>query len=152
MNSSKYAFQAGLFILLAIGGAITIIALVAGSSAFTSANSYVATFAPGQDISGLAVGSDVRLLGYKVGRITDIELDTNSEMDAHIRVTFEVDRKIYFRQPDPFMQSVGRSSFFPTPQRIQFGRAEPRIEAQASFTGGAWLNILSLGEGAQAAR
>ncbi|MEM9415156.1 MAG: MlaD family protein [Planctomycetota bacterium] len=148
MSQSRYAFQAGLFILLAIGATIAIIARIADSrGGLGNARTYVATFAPGQDISGLAVGSDVRLLGYKVGRITDIELKANEEMDAQIHVTFEVNDSVQFRQPDPFLQHFGKSALLPAPERIQFGDAEPRIEAQTSFTGGAWLNILSLGEG-----
>ncbi|MFI4859209.1 MAG: MlaD family protein [Phycisphaerales bacterium JB063] len=148
MNQSKYAFQAGLFILLAIGATIAIIARIADSrGGIGNARTYIATFAPGQDISGLAVGSDVRLLGYKVGRITDIELQADGDMDAHIHVTFEVLDNVQFRRPDPFLQHFGESSILPAHEQIQFGSTEPRIEAQTSFTGGAWLNILSLGEG-----
>ncbi|XAM01416.1 hypothetical protein OT109_08475 [Phycisphaeraceae bacterium D3-23] len=148
MSQSKYAFQAGLFILLAIAATIAIIARIADSrGGLGSSRTYIATFAPGQDISGLAIGSDVRLLGYKVGRITDIALQADGTMDAHIHVTFEVQDNVQFRQPDPFLQHFGESTLLPAPERIQFGSAEPRIEAQTSFTGGAWLNILSLGEG-----
>lgn len=147
MNQSKYAFQAGLFILLAIGATIAIIAKVSSTGGTANAQAYTATFAPGQDISGLSVGSDVRLLGVKVGRITAIDVETDKDMDAHVHVTFEVPDDVQFRMPDPFLSEVADSPLFGPDNHIAFGDAQPRIEAQTSFTGGAWINILSLGEG-----
>lgn len=147
MTPSKYAFQAGLFILIAIGAAVAIIAAVSDTGMLSNARTYTATFAPGQDISGLAVGSEVRLLGVKVGRITDIKIDVDDDSDAHVHVTFEVPDDYRFRQPDPFLTGLQRSPLRSRSTDISFGSAAPRVEAQTSFTGGAWLNILSLGEG-----
>lgn len=147
MQPSKYAFQAGLFILIAIGATIAIIAKVSDKGGVSDAHTYTATFAPGQDISGLAIGADVRLLGVKVGRVTEITWHAGDDTDAHVHVTFEVPGDVRFRQPDPFLAGVGHSPLLDTPDGIAFGVVQPRIEAQTSFTGGGWLNILSLGEG-----
>lgn len=147
MTPSKYAFQAGLFILIAIGATIAIIAKVSDTGVLSNARTYTATFAPGQDISGLAVGSEVRLLGVKVGRITAIDVHADENSDAHVHVTFEVPDDIRFRQPNPFLAGIQQSPLRTSTGDIAFGTTAPRVEAQTSFTGGAWLNILSLGEG-----
>ncbi len=147
MTPSKYAFQAGLFILIAIGATIAIIARVSDSGMLSNAHTYTATFAPGQDISGLAVGSEVRLLGVKVGRITAIEVHTDDNSDAHVHVTFEVPDDVRFREPNPFLTGIQQSPLRTSSTDIAFGTTAARVEAQTSFTGGAWLNILSLGEG-----
>lgn len=126
MNPSKYAFQAGLFILLSIAGAIVLVARVAESrSAPSDAKSYVAVFPAGQDVGGLSEGDEVRLLGVKVGRVDKVEVATPSKADedASIRVTF----------------SVGNG--------IELRRAGARIDLQTAVTGGAWLNIDSVGVG-----
>jgi len=125
MNQSKYAFQAGLFILIALVVGMLIIYRIGQNGAGPAGTrTYVAVFDPGQDISGLKVGAEVRMLGVPVGRVTDIEVTTHEDsMDAHAHVTFTL-----------------RSD-------LQLKTENARIESQTAFTGGGWLNILSLGEG-----
>jgi len=123
LNSSKYAFQAGLFILVAAAGAILMVARVAENRARITGTQYIAEFATGQDISGLVEGAEVRLLGVKVGRVNNIKIVTHDTMDAHVHVTFTIEEEIELREG-------------------------VRIESQAALTGGGWLNILSTGSGA----
>lgn len=126
MNPSKYAFQAGLFILLSIAAAIFLIARVAESrSAPSDATAYTAVFPAGEDVGGLSEGAEVRLLGVKVGRVDKVQVapPTSADQDASIRVTFSVGDGIELRE------------------------TAPRVELQTAVTGGAWLNILSVGTG-----
>lgn len=126
MNQSKYAFQAGLFILLSIAAAIILIAWVAESrNAPTDAKHYTAVFADGEDIAGLSPGAEVRLMGVKVGRIDEVKVVTPTEPNqgAEIHVDFSVGQGVALRSIDP------------------------ELELQTAVTGGAWLNILRVGTG-----
>jgi|GEM_PF-2380576 len=126
MNPSKYAFQAGLFILLSIAAGIFLIARVAESRGTPSdAIQYTAIFPAGKDIAGLDPGAEVRLLGVKVGRVEGIEVVTpqTADQDAEVRVHFIVGGGVRLRQN------------------------EPKVDLQTALTGGAWLNILSVGTG-----
>jgi phospholipid/cholesterol/gamma-HCH transport system substrate-binding protein len=125
MNSSKYAFQAGLFILFAIVAAVFLIARVADTGAPGDAQRYVAVFAAGEDIAGLNVGNEVRLMGVKVGLVESIDVVTPTapEDDAAVHVAFVVGKGVELRE-------VGNN-----------------VELQTAVTGGAWLNILNVGTG-----
>ncbi|MFK7789268.1 MAG: MlaD family protein [Phycisphaeraceae bacterium] len=126
MNTSKYAFQAGLFILLSIAAAVFLIAQVAGPGAVKDAKAYTAVFAAGEDIAGLSVGNEVRLMGVKVGSITSIQIvpPATPEEDAAIHVGFIAGEGIELREEGN------------------------NVELQTGLTGGAWLNILNVGTGA----
>ena len=126
MTQSKYAFQAGLFILLSIGASIFLVARVAESrSSSPDAKRYIAVFAEGQEVGGLEPGAEVRLMGVKVGRVDSIEVltPTRPEEDAQVHVHFNVGRGIELR------------------------KTSPKVELQTAVTGGGWLNILSVGTG-----
>lgn len=125
MNESKYAFQAGLFILISIAAGIVLIAQVAGPSSVSDAKSYTAVFAAGEDIAGLTVGSEVRLMGVKVGAVSAIKIvpPKTEQEDAEVHVGFIAGNGIELRE-------VGNN-----------------IELQTGLTGGAWLNILNVGTG-----
>lgn len=125
MNTSKYAFQAGLFILLSIAAAVFLIAQVAAPSGVKDAKAYTAVFAAGEDIAGLSVGNEVRLMGVKVGAVTSIRIvpPATPEEDAAIHVGFVAGKGIELREDGN------------------------NIELQTRITGGAWLNILSVGTG-----
>ena len=125
MNTSKYAFQAGLFILLSIAAAVFLIAQVAAPSGVTDAKAYTAVFAAGEDIAGLSVGNEVRLMGVKVGTVTSIQIvpPATPEEDAAIHVGFLAGKGIELREDGN------------------------NIELQTRITGGAWLNILNVGTG-----
>lgn len=125
MNPSKYAFQAGLFILLSIAAAIFLIARVADRGTPSDAVEYAAIFPAGKDIAGIDVGAEVRLLGVKVGRVERIQIVTpdQPDKDAEVRVHFIVGDGVELRQDKPV------------------------VELQTALTGGAWLNILSVGTG-----
>lgn len=125
MNPSKYAFQAGLFILLSIAAAIFLVARVAERGTPTDAKRYTAVFAAGEDIAGLDMGNEVRLMGVKVGRIESIDViaPQTPEAEAEVHVGF----------------SVGRG--------IELRGTNNKVELQTAVTGGAWLNILNVGTG-----
>lgn len=126
MNQSKYAFQAGLFIILSITAAIFLVARVAESRATPdSAKQYIAVFPAGEDISGLEAGAEVRLLGVKVGRVEEVSVmtPTTADEDASVHVQFVVGEGVELRQDGP------------------------EVQLQTALTGGAWLNILSVGTG-----
>ncbi|MBX2850404.1 MAG: hypothetical protein KTR15_01515 [Phycisphaeraceae bacterium] len=125
MNPSKYAFQAGLFILLSIAAGIFLIARVAERGTPGDATRYTAVFAAGEDIAGLNVGNEVRLLGVKVGVVESIQVvaPTTPEDDAEVHVGFTVGKGIELRE------------------------TKNNVELQTAVTGGAWLNILNVGTG-----
>jgi len=126
MTPSKYAFQAGLFILLSIAGAIFLVAKVAESrNAPADATTYVAVFTDGEDIAGLSPGAEVRLMGVKVGRVETVEVAVPEDRarDAEVHVRFSVGEGVELRQTDS------------------------EVELQTAVTGGAWLNILRVGTG-----
>jgi phospholipid/cholesterol/gamma-HCH transport system substrate-binding protein len=125
MNPSKYAFQAGLFILFAIAAGIFLIARVADRGTPGDAKQYVAVFAAGEDIAGLNKGNEVRVLGVKVGTVESITVvaPPTPEQDAEVHVAFTVGRGIELRE-------TGNN-----------------VELQTAVTGGAWLNILNVGTG-----
>lgn len=126
MTPSKYAFQAGLFILLSIAAAMLLVAKVAETRSRTpDARNYIAVVTAGEDIAGLSEGAEVRLMGLKVGRVESIQIVTpeRPEDDAQIHIGFSVGNGVELRQN------------------------APQVELQTALTGGAWLNILSLGTG-----
>jgi len=126
LNPSKYAFQAGLFILLSIAAGIYLIAQVAESrNTPGDATRYVAVFPAGEDVSGISEGAEVRLLGVKVGTVEAVTIapPTSADEDATVRVTFSVGNGVELRQ------------------------GNPELKLQTAVTGGAWLNILSVGTG-----
>lgn len=125
MNTSKYAFQAGLFILLSIAAGIFLIARVANQGGPRDAKDYTVVFSAGEDIAGLNVGNEVRLMGVKVGHVESIDIvaPTTPELDAEIHVGFVVGKGVELRE-------TGN-----------------KVELQTALTGGAWLNILNVGTG-----
>lgn len=126
MDTSKYAFQAGLFILFSIAAGIFLVSRVAeGRNAPGDVAEYVVVFPAGKDIAGLNPGAEVRLLGVKIGRVEDIEIviPKQPEQDAAVHVHFIVGNGVELRQEKPV------------------------VELQTALTGGAWLNILSVGTG-----
>jgi phospholipid/cholesterol/gamma-HCH transport system substrate-binding protein len=125
MDSSKYAFQAGLFILFSIAAGIFLIARVAERGGPKDASAYTAVFTAGKDIAGLAVGNEVRLMGVKVGLVESIEIvaPDSPDEDAEVHVGFVVGNGLELRE-------VGN-----------------KVELQTALTGGAWLNILNVGTG-----
>ncbi len=125
MNPSKYAFQAGLFILLSIAAGVFLVARVADRSTPGDAKQYVAVFAAGEDIAGLNEGNEVRLLGVKVGTVESIKVvaPTTPEEEAEVHVAFTIGKGIELRETNN------------------------NVELQTAVTGGAWLNILNVGTG-----
>ncbi|MEM9348103.1 MAG: MlaD family protein [Planctomycetota bacterium] len=125
MNASKYAFQAGLFILLSIAAGIYLVSRVADRGGPEDATAYTAVFTAGEDIAGLSVGNEVRLMGVKVGLVESIEIITpdDPEKEVEVHVGFIVGNGVKLRE-------VGNN-----------------VELQTALTGGAWLNILNVGTG-----
>ena len=123
-NASNPAFKAGLFIVLATAAAAVLIAVVSGGlSALQSTQSYTIRFTRGADLSGLTRGADVRVLGVTVGSVDEMQVRDVDGQGAVVEVEVSV------------------------PERFTL-RAGAEASASAALTGGAWINITSLGEGA----
>jgi phospholipid/cholesterol/gamma-HCH transport system substrate-binding protein len=123
MKKERNALRAGLFILIAIALTITVILAVKGGGRFAEGRVLrVVSFRLADDIGGLRVGDDVRIGGWKVGLVKDIEAVGLDGDDPRIQVTYSL------------------------PGRFKL-RENARIGVQQTLTGAASLNIDYLGKG-----
>ncbi|MEM7251737.1 MAG: outer membrane lipid asymmetry maintenance protein MlaD [Pseudomonadota bacterium] len=77
MESKNFEFGVGLFVVLGIA-ALTMLALqVSNLSAFTGARGYEVT-ARFDNIGGLKVRSPVTMAGVRIGRVSDIQFDSET--------------------------------------------------------------------------
>lgn len=124
MPSPRNDVRAGLFI---VGSAVAVLALVLAISGpgqlLSSPREYTASFRLTDDISGLQEGDPVRLGGAKVGAVRSIEFQNGPTG----RVEFIAVR-------------------FTLPERFELA-SDAVIRVQSQVTGGAVLNIASLGAG-----
>ena len=67
------SIRAGAFLLTAAATALVIILVLSKSAVFSSKSRYVVRFGMDDGVSGLDVGSEVRVAGLKVGRVTRID-------------------------------------------------------------------------------
>lgn len=125
-SDNRSAFRAGLFIVIGVILIVTIIVSIKGAGHLVMPNQHrTVTFKLTDDVGGLNVGDDVRIGGYKVGVVEDIDvagLDTGEREPPTIVVDFAMPRKYVLRE--------GAS-----------------IGIQGTVTGVSWLNIDSLGVG-----
>ena len=74
MAQNRNAVRAGIFMILSVMGAIAIILAIGGSADFTAHfQRHLISFSLRDNIGGLRRGDDVRLGGFKVGSVEDIE-------------------------------------------------------------------------------
>ena len=125
--NEKYALRAGLFIIFSILLGLGVLVSIAGTkSLFQKFSTYTVVFEPGDNVSGLATDSEVRVYGVKLGQVTKIQVVPDEQRGALVMVEFQV--------PDTFTL-----------------REDVQVFSEASLTGLAWLNIESFGEGAELA-
>lgn len=73
MNRTYAEFTAGIFVLIGILGILYLAVNIAGQNLIgIQSENYSARFT---NVTGLKVGSDVRLAGVSIGEVTEIELD-----------------------------------------------------------------------------
>src|SRR3954466_14978091 len=140
MEKKRNALRSGIFIILSIILAVAIVIGIKGLDRILDpVDRRTVRFTLQDDLGGLRVGDDVRIGGFKVGQIREIEvvppsdprLANSSSMKAttapitqpQILVTFAVPKKYEIREG-------------------------ARVGIQGTVTGASWLNFDSLGTGA----
>ena len=77
MAKNRNAVRAGIFMILTVAMVIAIIVGIVGSSRLVESwQERTVQFDLGDDVGGLNVGDDVRIGGFKVGVIKDIQTRT----------------------------------------------------------------------------
>ena len=118
MAKQRNALKAGIFILISIVLIFTIAVSIRGlSQLLEPKQDRFVEFSLKDDVGGLRVGDDVRIGGYKVGEVKDIEV----VLPDRIHITFSIPRR--------FVLHEGY-----------------RVAIQGTVTGQSWLNFESLGD------
>lgn len=136
MNKKRNALRAGIFIILSIVLAVTIIIGIKGLDRLLDpVDKRYARFTLQDDLGGLRVGDDVRIGGFKVGQVREIEVVPPSDPRlAKSNVTTQpVD------QPQILVT-------FAVPKKYEI-KEGARVGIQGTVTGASWLNFDSLGTG-----
>jgi len=123
-KQDRSAFKAGLFIVVAaILGGFIIVGIKGVRTIFTPKTERKVRFALKDDLGGLRVGDDVRLGGYKIGRIEKIDVQGLEDgQQPSIAITFTM----------PTMYPIHNNAY---------------VRVQGTLTGSSWLNIDNLGTG-----
>ena len=83
--------RAGAFLITAVVAALVVILTLSKSAVFTSKTNYVVRFGMDDGVAGLDIGSEVRVSGLKVGRVTAIEQDFgNDRINVHVQVRADI--------------------------------------------------------------
>jgi ABC-type transporter Mla subunit MlaD len=83
--------RAGAFLITAVVAALVVILTLSKSAVFTSKTNYIVRFGMDDGVAGLEVGSEVRVSGLKVGRVTEIEQDFgNDRINVHVQVRADI--------------------------------------------------------------
>ncbi len=90
MEKEGYYIAVGAFVILAVGLLIVFIAIISGREPQTETRRYEVVFTG--SVSGLDVGSDVRYLGVKVGKVVSIRLVPDKPRE--VSVIIEVDGSV----------------------------------------------------------
>jgi ABC-type transporter Mla subunit MlaD len=123
-DDSRKATLAGLLILLSIFAAVGIIIATANTDALLrQRRSYTAAFPAGSDVQGLDDKSLVRILGVDVGGVQKVAVETDDAGQPRVLVTFWLPAEYDLRR-------------------------NAAVTVQSQITGGARLNIETLGDGA----
>lgn len=126
MADERNALKAGIFIVAAVVLAIGVIVGIQGLEKFTQPTVMRSVqFELQDDLGGLRVGDDVRVGGFKVGVVRQIEL-----MSDPNRPTQEPKIVVMFSMPSRYVV-----------------RRDAKIAIQGTVTGTSWLNFESLGSG-----
>ncbi len=125
-SENRSAIRAGTFIVIGVILIISITVAIKGFGQIFMPNQHrEVVFLLTDNVGGLNVGDDVRLGGYKVGVVNDIDvigLDTAEKEQPRIVVKFAIPKRYVLRK-------------------------DPHIGIEGTLTGTSWLNIDSLGGG-----
>lgn len=124
MNNERNALKAGIFMVVSMALVIAIIVGIKGVERFLEPSQELTVkFDLDDDIGGLGVGDEVRIGGYKVGVVRDIDLNVATDGNAAIDIRFTM------------------------PKRFEV-KKNAKISVQGTLTGVSWLNFENLGTGA----
>ncbi len=84
MLTRKQKVRLGLFLVIGVGAVVVGLALVAGLSLFKRYDHYEIRFT--ETVSGLSVGSPVKLRGVEVGRVEDMDIDPDDTDVVRVRI------------------------------------------------------------------
>jgi ABC-type transporter Mla subunit MlaD len=135
MNKKRNALRAGIFIILSIVLAVAIVIGIKGLDRILDPVDHrTVRFTLEDDLGGLRVGDDVRIGGYKVGQVREIEVVPPSDP----RLT-KAPTTAPITQPMILVT-------FAVPKKYEI-KEGARIGIQGTVTGQSWLNFDSLGTG-----
>jgi len=139
MNKKRNALRAGIFIILSIVLAITVIIGIKGLDRILDpVEKRHVRFTLQDDLGGLRVGDDVRIGGYKVGQVREIEVVPPSDPRLAKSPSMNVSTA-------PINQPMILVTFaVPKKYEIKDGA---RVGIQGTVTGQSWLNFDNLGTG-----
>src|SRR5437870_4647097 len=139
MNKKRNALRAGIFISISIMLAVTVIIGIKGLDRLLDpVDRRFARFTLQDDLGGLRVGDDVRIGGFKVGQVREIEVVPPSDprlakSPSMVASTAPID------QPQILVT-------FAVPKKYAI-KEGARIGIQGTVTGASWLNFDNLGAG-----
>lgn len=143
MVKERNDLKAGVFIIISIALIMTIVLSIKGLGRFFDpSNRRTVSFKLADDLSGLRVGDEVRLGGFKIGTIQDIDVIRVSPRDVSPPATRPSSQPATAPADDLLRIVV----HFAIPRKYEL-REDARIAIQTTITGTASLNIESLGEG-----
>lgn len=129
MSKQRNALRAGIFILFAIAMVfVVVVATQRGVGLFEPLQFRTIVFSLKDDIGGLRIGDDVRIGGYKVGVVRDIQIATQTVSSA--------------TQP----AAPGIVVTFSMPKKYDL-HTDAVVSIQGTVTGQSWLNFEGLGQG-----
>jgi ABC-type transporter Mla subunit MlaD len=139
MNKKRNALRAGIFIIISIVLAITVIIGIKGLDRILDpVDKRTVRFTLQDDLGGLRVGDDVRIGGYKVGQVREIE------------VVPPTDPRL--AKSPPMVVSTAPTNqpqilvTFAVPKKYEI-KEGARVGIQGTVTGASWLNFDNLGTG-----
>src|SRR5881227_3277084 len=97
MAKDRNALKSGLFIIVTVAAVLAIVVALKGLDRFSEPQDLRAVwFSLKDDVGGLQVGDDVRVGGYKVGVVKDINIvgaDDASGKEVRVRVEYTFPRR-----------------------------------------------------------
>jgi ABC-type transporter Mla subunit MlaD len=145
MSKERNNIKAGLFILVSIGLIVTVILSIKGiKRLFTPEQERTVTFRLSDDLGGLQVGDEVRLGGFKVGVVKDIEVRENIGDPAAPAATRPASGPKPATAPAESQARLVVTFTIPARYDLREGAV---IGIQSQITGTACLNISEIGTG-----
>jgi ABC-type transporter Mla subunit MlaD len=139
MSKQRNAVKVGTFILVSVALIFTlVVAINRGFATFRSAQVRYASFTLADDLGGLRVGDDVRIGGFTVGEVRDIELVASD----HPKLP---ERPAATTRPAPKAMILVE---FSVPKKYKLYE-DAKIGIQSTVTGQSWLNFEDIGSGSE---